>query len=228
MSTKAIKLEVKSIFRNLLQQNSTVRLSKNVPADIEVLIVDAMRVVKMVPIEKLKPRTFRRWANDVFKYIKHLPDNTVHIVFDNYIYEYNVLTKDWSTGAPRVIANIDQELPNDSEWVDFLGNSNSKSQLIDIPLKYLLKEYQMDKDVLVNNRHTTYLKAKSWKTFKVANELYSQHKEADHKIVSQTIFESKKGNKTLVVAYDSDIFILLLWAAKREFCTLKFTLWQNS
>ena len=207
------KSTVKSIFRNLLQQNSTVRLSSNVPADTKVLIIDAMRVARMVPIKKLKPRTFRRWANDVFKYIKHLPDNTVHIVFDNYTYEYNVPTKDWSTGAPRVIANIDQEFPNDSEWVDFLGNSNSKSQLMDILLKYLLKEYQMDKDILVNNRHTTYLKAKSWKTFKAADELYSQHKEADHKIVSQTVFESKKGNKTLVVAYDSDIFILLLWAA---------------
>ena len=49
----------KSIFRNLLQQNSTVRPSNNVPADIEVSIFDAMRVVKMVPVKKLKPRTFR-------------------------------------------------------------------------------------------------------------------------------------------------------------------------
>ena len=106
-------------------------------------------------------------------------------------------------------AKIDQELPKDSEWVDFLSNSNNKSQLIDLLVKYLLEEYQMDKDIFVNNRHTTYLKAKSWKTFKVADELYSQHKEADHKFVSQTVFESEKGNKTLVVADDSDIFILL-------------------
>ena len=70
----------------------------------------------------------------------------------------------------------------------------------------------MNQDIFINNRHTTYLKAKSWKTFKVADELYSQNKEADHKIVSQTVFESEKGNKTLVVADDSDIFILLLWA----------------
>ena len=71
----------------------------------------------------------------------------------------------------------------------------------------------MDKDIFVNNRHTTYLKAKSRKTFKVTDELYSQHKETDHKIVYQTVFESEKGNKTLVVADDSDLFILLLWAA---------------
>ena len=71
----------------------------------------------------------------------------------------------------------------------------------------------MDKGIFVNNRHTTYLNANSWKTFKVANELYPQHKEADHKIVSQTVFESKKGNKALAVADDSDIFILLLWVA---------------
>ena len=79
----------KSIFRNLLQQNSTVCPSKNVQADIEVLIVDAMRVAKMIPVKKLKPRTFRRWANDVYNYLKHFPGNTVHIVFDNYTYEYN-------------------------------------------------------------------------------------------------------------------------------------------
>ena len=61
--------------------------------------------------------------------MEHLPGNTVHIVFDNYTYEYNVPTKDRSTRAPRVIASIDQELPNDSESVDVFGNSNNKSQL---------------------------------------------------------------------------------------------------
>ena len=45
----------KSIFRNLLQQNSTIRPSNNVPADIEVSIVDAMRAIKMLPVKKLKP-----------------------------------------------------------------------------------------------------------------------------------------------------------------------------
>ena len=39
---------------------STVHPSSNVPADIKVSIVDAMRVVKMVPVKKSKPRTFRR------------------------------------------------------------------------------------------------------------------------------------------------------------------------
>ena len=101
----------------------------------------------MVPVKKLKPRTFRRWANDVFKYMKHLPGNTVHIVFDNYTYEYNVPTKDRSTGAPKVIASIDQDLPRNSEWVDILGNSNNKSQPIDLLVKHLLEEYQMDKDI---------------------------------------------------------------------------------
>ena len=50
----------KSIFCNLFYQNSTVHPSSNVPADIKVSIVDAMRVVKMVPVKKSKPRTFRR------------------------------------------------------------------------------------------------------------------------------------------------------------------------
>ena len=120
----------------------------------EISIFDALRILKMVPVKKLKPGTFRRWVNNIFKYMKRLPGNTLHSVFDNYTYEYSVPTKDQSTGAPRIIANIDQELPNNSECVNFLGNSNCKSQLIDLLVKYLLEEYQMDKDV--NNRHTTY------------------------------------------------------------------------
>ena len=59
----------KLIFRNLLQQNLTVSPSNNVPAEIEISIADAMRVVKMLPVKKLKLRTFRRWANDVSKYM---------------------------------------------------------------------------------------------------------------------------------------------------------------
>ena len=42
-----VRSTAKLIFRNLPQQNSTVPSSKNVPARIEVSIVDAMRVVKM-------------------------------------------------------------------------------------------------------------------------------------------------------------------------------------
>ena len=87
----------------------------------------------------------------------------------------------------------------------------------------------MDKDIFVNNCHTTYLKAKFWKTFKVADELYSQHKEADHKIVSQTVvFESEKRNKTLVMADDSDILILFLWAASSFKCNVFFRQGKSS
>ena len=94
----------------------------------------------MAPLKKLKPRTFRWWGNDVFQYMKHLPGNTVHIIFDNYTYEYNVPTKDQSIGTPRIIANIDQNLSNGSEQVDFLGNPNNKNQFIDLLVKYLLEE----------------------------------------------------------------------------------------
>ena len=54
----------------------------------------------------------------------------------------------------------------------------------------------MDKDIFVNNRHTTYLKGKSWKTFKVADELYSQHEEADHKLFLRQYLKMKREKNT--------------------------------
>ena len=102
----------------------------------------------------------------------------------------------------------------------------------------------MDKDIFMNNCYTTYLKVKSWKTFRVANELYSQHKEADHKILPRQYLKVKREIKHLLwlmiltflscycgrpvhsnpmCSFDKENYL-----TKREFYTLKFILWQNS
>ena len=99
----------KATFRNLLQNLSPIPSSNEVPSNVDVSVVDAMRVVKMIPVNKISPRTFRRWCDNVFDYIKSLPGDTVHIVFDNYAYDYLVPSKDRYTGAPRLISSIDQE-----------------------------------------------------------------------------------------------------------------------
>ena len=204
----------KSVFRNMLQQCSPAPSSNNVPAGINVSIVDAMRVVNMITIKKLKPRTFRRWSRDVFDYMKHLPGEALHVVFDNYAYEYHVPSKDRFNGAPRLLSSIDQELPHDNEWFDFLGNAGNKSQLINLLVSHLTGEYEMGKDIYVNNGDTCYFKAQlNQSTSTICDELFSKHREADQKVVSHAVFESERGNNVCVVADDSDIFILLLSVA---------------
>ena len=116
----------KSLFRNLLQLSSPTPPTNILPENIGVSVVDAMRVVKMIPIKKTSPRTFRGWGKQFFDYMKQLPGCIIHIVFDNYGYEYHVPSKDRSDGALRLVTNIDQELPHNNDWVDFLGNSENR------------------------------------------------------------------------------------------------------
>ena len=78
------RANAKSAFRNLLQQSSPVSPTNAMPGDINVSVVDAMRVVKMISIKKVSPRTFRGWGNEFCGYLKRLPGDIIHIVFDNY------------------------------------------------------------------------------------------------------------------------------------------------
>ena len=44
-----------------------------VPSDASCCIVDAMRVVKMIPITNLTPTTFLGWEKRLHNYMKQLP-----------------------------------------------------------------------------------------------------------------------------------------------------------
>ena len=146
--------------------------------------------------------------------MKHLPGEVVHLVFDNYSYEYQVPSKDRFDGASRLLSSIDQELPHDNEWSEFLSNSKNKSQLINLIVSYLTNEYEINKDIYVNNGDTCYFKARSTQSSSsICEELFSKHKEADQKVVFHTVFECERGNNVCVIADDSDIFILLLSVA---------------
>ena len=74
----------KSLFRNCLQLLSPVQPTPMPPPNIAACIVDAMRVVRIIPIKDIRPPTFASWASNLFNYIELLPGNTVHIIFDNY------------------------------------------------------------------------------------------------------------------------------------------------
>ena len=91
-----VRSNPKSLFRNKLQSLCTQRPVPNPPIDISVSIVDAMRVVRVIPIRDSDPPTFLTWAKKVFAYVERLPGETVHVVFDNYAsddYTYIPLSK---------------------------------------------------------------------------------------------------------------------------------------
>ena len=74
----------KSIFRNHLELMSPNPSTTIMPNDIHTSIVDAMRIVRLIPITDVKPRTFRCWSINVLKYLNSLPGTIIHIVFDKY------------------------------------------------------------------------------------------------------------------------------------------------
>ena len=54
------------------------------------------------------------------------------------------------------------------------------------------------------------------------SELFSNHKEADHRLAFHVQYESNLGRTVCVVADDSDVFILLLFTASQCQSTLYF------
>ena len=53
------------------------------PVNISSSMVDEMRVIRLISIAGLKPRTFKSWADRVISYLKAIPGKYLHI-FDNY------------------------------------------------------------------------------------------------------------------------------------------------
>ena len=52
--------------------------------DADICIVDAMKIVRMIPVPNLNPPTFMTWATNRFNYINNLPGTLCHVVFDVY------------------------------------------------------------------------------------------------------------------------------------------------
>ena len=111
----------KSLFRNKLQSLCPIKPLSNTPIDISVSVVDAMGLVRMIPIKGCEPPTFLTWSKKVFSYIEKLPGTSIHIVFDNYAYYPDSLIPlskgRKSGGAEKNINNLNQVLPNPNEWL---------------------------------------------------------------------------------------------------------------
>ena len=74
----------KSLFRNNLQLLSPKQATAIPPADIKCCVVDAIRIVRIIPINDLNPPTFKSWADRLACHLGTLPGSTIHVVFDDY------------------------------------------------------------------------------------------------------------------------------------------------
>jgi hypothetical protein len=126
------RASTKSLFRNNLQLLSTQRPTSVPPMEIECSIVDAMRVVRIIPIKNLTPPTFKSWADKIVDYLRSLPGTALHLIFDDYRSEEGELYL--SKGRPdkgreRRISDLTQTLPKLRDWSDFLTNDVNKQQV---------------------------------------------------------------------------------------------------
>ena len=102
----------KSLFRNGLQAMSPLTSTNTIPKDIATSIVDGMRIVRLIRVGNLQTKTFKCWIEAFVEYLISLPGSTVHLVFDDYKYEFSIPSKSRDTcNLEREINHLDQELP---------------------------------------------------------------------------------------------------------------------
>ena len=84
----------KSNFRYKLQLMSPLKPKKILPTDTKVCVVDASRVLRLIPITTIQPPTLMKSAEAVKTYLENLKENTLHVVLDDYSPRHgNILKK---------------------------------------------------------------------------------------------------------------------------------------
>ena len=207
----------KSVFRNHLQSLSPNPPSSVEPRGIGISIVDAMRVVRLIPISGLQIRTFRCWAERIARYLLAIPGKEIHVLFDNYNYTHNIPSKNRvQSSIERTINSLDQELPPVSEWSDFLRNSHNKFQLANLLADFFLNGGLPGKVVYANKESKCFYKNNLVDDPIPFPELNSNHREADQKIPMHAVYVGQSQNQIIcVVADDSDIYLSLLFVCHR-------------
>ena len=183
------------------------------PKCVSAIAVDALRVVQINPIKGTDPPLYSTWAKKLFAYIENLPGNNIHIVFDKYNCEgdqFISLSKErLEISTERNISCFNQVLPNANEWSEFLSNTKNKLQLCNLLADYFTSgEIATEKVLFVTKEKICYIKRQ------VCPLLYSEHKEADHRIASHAKYASDNDNNEnspiTIVVDDTDIYILLI------------------
>ena len=74
----------KSLFRNHLELLSSIPPTTTLPRGIHVSVVDAMQVVRLIPVSDLESRTFKYWGIHDLNHLNLLPGAEIYVVFDEY------------------------------------------------------------------------------------------------------------------------------------------------
>ena len=171
-------------------------------------LVDGMALIR-----KMKSaETYRHFTNSLIGYISSITENhgpkVVGLINDVYLAES---TKESTrrgrgeAGANVRITSIDQKMLTGMRYKEFLHNSRNKESLISIIAGHLqTKDMKLPFPMIVNDK---------FKTVFIDSEVSQMpdcnHEEADYRIVYHAL--SCKEN-VVVVAKDTDILVLLVWA----------------
>lgn len=153
----------KSLLRNYLQQQNPEKPREEPPVSTLSSVVDAMRVVRLIPIAGASPPTFMSWAKRIFGYLEALPGEILHIVFDDYSPiqgPIKVLSKGRvNKGKERKITNLNQLLPKVNEWQDFLTNNMNKYQVCKLLAEFFISsDITTKKTIYVTNGRQCFVK----------------------------------------------------------------------
>ena len=78
------------IQNNYLETNCNHFVQSNYsPIHLSVSVVNAMKLVFMIPIKGCEPPAFLTWSKKVFSDIEKLTGTYIHILFDNYAYSFH-------------------------------------------------------------------------------------------------------------------------------------------
>ena len=77
------KTNSKSLFRNRLLALCPSQPETFLPQTIKCCVVDAMQVVRKIPVSDLEENTYTCWAKHFANYLSSLPGDDVHVVFNN-------------------------------------------------------------------------------------------------------------------------------------------------
>lgn len=201
----------KHLFRNHLQNLCPIPKMHKAPESISMSIVDAMRVVRMIPIAGLKPRIFKSWADSVMSHFSSFSGRHLHIIFDDYGYVYNIPSKQRAVSqVERVMNSLNQDLPPTKEWDEFLMNQKNKLQIENLLVDYIKTDIIKNKAFIVNRGSECFFIDHGTKCIRMP-ELDSPYREADQKIPMHAVYAGRQNSDTVcIIAEDTDIYLSLI------------------
>ena len=218
----------KSLFRNHLELLLPIPPTTTPLHGIRVSVVDAMRVVRLIPVSDLKSRTFKYWTINVLDHLNLLPSPEILVVFDECQYAYETPSKNRDTSEwERMVSDLDQELPDTKEWSSFLSNEKNKHQLVNLLVHFILESDIIEKTIFVKKGNQCYYKRMNDKPV-IFEDLCSLHKESDQKLPMHAVHASQLHKRPICVTDDTDVFILLLLVAQHFENTVFFRQGKNS